>query len=369
MAGDRKINILTVYNNPNSFSFVFPILMNKDGLSERRIKTDIFYSADKRLYECDIIFIDNKFFKRWWQNNRDEDIYRFLQNARSRTGAVLWFDTSDSTGTPQFEVLPYVDGYYKNQILKDKRSYFNSYYRTRIFSDYYYKKFGVSDDIVTGRETALDAEYIDKIDISWNPALNDHGIYGNSYSLPGNVASKLRKYMPLPIRYTADFTKVGRTRNIDIAARLGFSHPRRFVTFHRDMLRKTLKRFKIDTTFINHKGYYEELQNAKISISPFGLGEITYRDFESIICGALLIKPDMSHLATWPDIYREGETYIKCNWDFSDLHEKIDGLMADAIKRNEMAMEAQRTYRYYLFGGGRKDFCDRIDEMLGRYIK
>jgi len=32
-----------------------------------------------------------------------------------------------------------------------------------------------------------------------------------------------------------------------------------------------------------------------------------------------------------------------------------------------MAKEAQRNYRYYLFGGGREDFCDRIDEMIERH--
>ena len=31
-------------------------------------------------------------------------------------------------------------------------------------------------------------------------------------------------------------------------------------------------------------------------MSPFGFGEICYRDFEAMLNGACLIKPDVSHL-------------------------------------------------------------------------
>ncbi len=360
-----NIHVLTIDNNPNSFSFVFPLFINRNALRERGLKVKIFYSIKEGLYDGDVVFIDNKFFKHWWKN--PIDIYNFLKDAKRRTGTVLWFDTSDSTGTPQFEVLPYVDGYYKNQILKDVKLYFNNYYRSRIFSDYYHKKFNISDTVETGRESPLDSQYLDKIHVSWNPGLNDHGLYGNSYSLQGNVASRLRRYSFYNLKYSARFSRVRNKRHVDLAARLGFSHPRNFVIFHREMLKNHLKTFNVDTSFINHISYYKELKDTRISISPFGLGEITYRDFETIICGALLLKPDMDHVDTWPNIYKENETYVKCNWDFSDLHDKVGDLLANPKKLQNIAMEAQRNYRYYLFGAGRYDFCDRINEIVERH--
>ena len=368
MRKETKIHILTVDNNPNSFSFAFPLLINRKGFLERGIKVKIFYLPEKGLYDCDILFVDNKFFKSWWQKEKDEDICRFLEDAKKRVGALLWFDTSDSTGTPQFEILPYVDGYYKNQILKDVKSYRNNYYSARVFADYYHKKYGTTEAMDTGREFPLDPQYIDKIYASWNPGLNDHGLFGNTYSLPGDIAAHLRRYSVNLVKYTSRFIRVKKPRKIDITARLGFDHSRNFVIVHRELLTDKLKKFNVDTKFIDHSSYYKELQNVKLSISPFGLGEISYRDFETVVCGALLIKPDMSHMETWPDIYIDNRTYVSCAWNFSDLEEKIDDLLSNPKKLQDIALEAQRNYRYYLFGAGKIDFCDRIYEIVERHI-
>ena len=53
-------------------------------------------------------------------------------------------------------------------------------------------------------------------------------------------------------------------------------------------------------------------------LSPFGWGEICYRDFEASLGGNLLLKPSMDHIDTWPNIYRE-DCYLKLDWDFSNL--------------------------------------------------
>jgi len=369
MRKETKIHVLTVDNNPNSFSFAFPLLINRKGLLDRGIKVKIFYLLEKGLYDCDILFVDNKFFRPWWRRKENEYIYKFLENSKSKVGAVLWFDTSDSTGTPQFEVLPYVDGYYKNQILKDVKQYCKTYYSTRIYADYYHRKYGTIETTDTGREFPLDPQYINKIHSSWNPGLNDHGLFGNTYSLQGEIAAHLRRYsMHNFVRYTSRFIRVKKPRKVNITARLGFDHSRNFVIVHRKLLMEKLKKFNVDTKFIGHSSYYKELQNVKLSISPFGLGEISYRDFETLVCGALLIKPDMGHMETWPDIYIDNRTYISCAWNFSDLEEKIDDLLSNPKKMQDIAMDAQRNYRYYLFGAGRMDFCDRVYEMIERYI-
>ena len=42
------------------------------------------------------------------------------------------------------------------------------------------------------------------------------------------------------------------------------------------------------------------MRHSRICISPFGYGEICWRDFEAILCGCLVVKPDMSHVETNP---------------------------------------------------------------------
>lgn len=75
--------------------------------------------------------------------------------------------------------------------------------------------------------------------------------------------------------------------------------------------------------------YYNKMYNSKIILSPFGFGELPPRDLESCMLGAVLIRPDVSHVETLPNIYIPYETYIPCKHDFSDLNEKIDYVLSD----------------------------------------
>lgn len=70
--------------------------------------------------------------------------------------------------------------------------------------------------------------------------------------------------------------------------------------------------------------YAEEMLSTKICVSPFGYGEICWRDFEAIAYGCLLFKPDMGHVQAKPDIYKAHETYVPVAWDFGDLREKVE---------------------------------------------
>ena len=80
---------------------------------------------------------------------------------------------------------------------------------------------------------------------------------------------------------------------------------------------------------VNKKEYLNELSLSKLSISPFGFGEICYRDFESILNKCLLLKPNMSHLETYPDFFKERITYIPLNWDLEDTILTIEKCLQD----------------------------------------
>jgi hypothetical protein len=96
---------------------------------------------------------------------------------------------------------------------------------------------------------------------------------------------------------------------------------------------------------VSLEAYYLAMQQAKVVVAPFGYGEIAPRDIEAAAVGAVLIKPDMGHLETTPNIYENGRTYIACRHDFSDLPEKVDGILSDyANVQSELVHTMRRRF-------------------------
>lgn len=98
--------------------------------------------------------------------------------------------------------------------------------------------------------------------------------------------------------------------------------------------------------------YLHELRASKICFSPFGYGEVCWRDFEAVANGAVLLKPDMTHVRTDPDIFVPGETYMPLRWDLGDLDEKVRLLLGDAGLRARLAGNAFAVLHRYAAGGG-----------------
>ena len=71
------------------------------------------------------------------------------------------------------------------------------------------------------------------------------------------------------------------------------------------------------------------------------MGRNGARDFEIFINGSL-IKPDMSHLETYPDFYKPMETFVPTRWDFEDLEDKILDLINDKKKRRDFVKWASK---------------------------
>tara|TARA_A100001011_G_scaffold153903_1_gene162336 strand:+ start:1236 stop:2249 length:1014 start_codon:yes stop_codon:yes gene_type:complete len=75
--------------------------------------------------------------------------------------------------------------------------------------------------------------------------------------------------------------------------------------------------------------FLSTLKKSKIGLSPFGMGELCYRDLEIIQHGCLLIKPDMSKVITKPDFFKPMKTYVPVKPDWSDLNETIEKVLAN----------------------------------------
>ena len=80
--------------------------------------------------------------------------------------------------------------------------------------------------------------------------------------------------------------------------------------------------------------YLKTMHDSKISFSPFGMGEICFRDFECMQFGTIFIKPNQDLVHTIPNIYEDGKTYIGCKYDWSDLEEKIDYVLSNFDELN-----------------------------------
>ena len=104
-----------------------------------------------------------------------------------------------------------------------------------------------------------------------------------------------------------------------------------------DNLPKNLKVITLDNTGqkLPIEQYYDYMRRSKIIIAPFGYGEIAPRDLEAAMFGSVLIKPDMSHVDTIPNIYIPFHTFVPCDWDFSNLQDRIDFILSDWKQNQE----------------------------------
>lgn len=79
---------------------------------------------------------------------------------------------------------------------------------------------------------------------------------------------------------------------------------------------------------LSREEYWDSLRKSVFCVSPWGLGEPCWRDFEGVMCGCVVIKPDTGHVLTSPDKFYSVGT-ISCLADFSNLKTAISGLLLD----------------------------------------
>ena len=85
----------------------------------------------------------------------------------------------------------------------------------------------------------------------------------------------------------------------------------------------------IDGQRIPQEEYHRKMYESKIIMAPLGYGEMAPRDIEATMFGSVLMKPDVSYINSKPFVYEDGETYIACKYDWSDLEEKVDYVLSN----------------------------------------
>ncbi|AKF09422.1 glycosyltransferase [Sandaracinus amylolyticus] len=236
-----------------------------------------------------------------------EPIAGALRSAAPRA-KLVYLDGDDDTGVQWPGLVRHVDLYVKKQVLANRHLYTQGMVGKSHLTDYVARTYGVSfDGTDVAWTTPIRPDLLDRIVVGYNVALDDKIVALARASSPSRDRAA-RRY-DVHCRATVPSDNWLRYLRGDIAPRLA--------SMGRDI------RCLAPTTRVDQAQYYAELRDSKCCVSPFGFGEICWRDFEAILCGALLLKPDMSHLETSPDLFRPGETYVPLRWDYADLEEKV----------------------------------------------
>ena len=313
---------------------------------ESGLKVDVYHHhLDKRLKDADYLLIHSRYFENGWQNlksrnaQNEEELKSYLIEMKKNAGKLIWFDAADSSGSSDFPIIPYVDVFLKKQVLKDKRYYTEQPLKNdlRIWMN------RLKNERPSTPFKPCPTDQLAKIRIGWNIGLNDYRYFG--YKM-----SRLSNYLSYSL-YSTSYKEVTKKRIFDLTFRGTLPQVENSInkiSFQRNKLLKLLPQLNMQIASgptISKANYLKELRNSKLSISPYGWGEICYRDFETFISGALLIKPSMEHLITYPNIYRPQETYIPISWDLSDLEEKLDHLNTNYFDYQQIAVNGQDLYK------------------------
>ena len=217
--------------------------------------------------------------------------------------------------------------YYKKSLFTDLSQFTRPTYGHTNLSEYYGRLYNLQDEVINW---GIPQTVLPKLRLAPN-FLTDPDLSAALRAEPRNTVSQ---------------------KDIDLHARLGgtgaegwYGEMRR----HAARVVDELDGLRVAKwTGVSRRVFEQELLRSKVCFSPFGYGELCWRDIEAIAAGAVLIKPDMSHLRTVPDLYYDGETYIACRWDFADLSEKLKEILADEERRLRLIENARRVARTYL---------------------
>lgn len=356
----HRVHILTTgFVSPNARAFLFPLIVHRRRLEAHGIKLHLINDTKAaNLTNCDVLFVESRVFSPRWSAEGDEAVLADIANLASLT-PVVWFDISDSTGWLQTQVLPLVQRYYKSQLLRDRTLYTHPHYGNRIWSDYYHREFGICDKEPAKSRVVADAAQLEKLAVSWHSGLADYSRFG-----PLRMAFRQRLPIDRLLQYPTSFTAPGGPRPTTIACRMGVDYQRATVAHQRLQIRELLGE-RAAKGKLSRRAYFREMQQTRLVVSPFGFGEITLKDFEAMLCGAVLLKPDMSHMETWPNLFVAGETILTHRWDLSDLTAVIDDALSQPNRLTETAAAAQSAYRTAIATPqGNDAFCQRVRAIV-----
>jgi SAM-dependent methyltransferase len=215
---------------------------------------------------------------------------------------------------------PLVDVYVKKHVLRDRSRYGQPTLGDTNLSDWCGRRYGLSQESV-------------RFEVP--PSLLAKLVVGPTFFMAPYMRADFE---------ARRFPDVSSKRRFDLHARLGGG----FSDGWYGMMRREaieacagLTSLKVtDRCAVGKLQYLRELTQSQLCFSPFGYGEVSWRDYEAIHAGAVLLKPDMSHIETEPDVFIPHQTYVPLAWDLHDLESAAKRVLDSDRERTAMARRA-----------------------------
>ena len=337
--------LLVSQPDPISQSQIFPFHFYKDVLYERWGYEVRELDARSMPDESSNTFkgADVVCFQAWIDQTPEQLQAMVARLRREHPGARLAFLDPCAPADLRFATAigSLVDLYVKKHVLRDRSAYSRPTVGHTNLSDWY------------GRKEGDEAE---QLHFPVPDGFFDRLIVGPSFVTAPYMLPGFRAVSTPPLKHPRPF---------DVHARLGgigsddWYQRMRSEAFARV---RSLEHVRLTPAApINKRAYLRELGQSKICFSPFGYGEVCWRDFEAVFSGALLIKPDMSHIETAPDIFIPNETYVPLRWNFEDLQSVISSALADQTTRLRIVKNAYGAMRGYAISNR---FVDQLDRLF-----
>jgi hypothetical protein len=347
----------------------YPLVFCRNELYDLGVEVRFFGELNRRALDCDALFLASRQVDTVggfpYTRVGIEKRRAMVHELRERTGArLIWFDLRDSGGTPQFEVLPYVDLYCKQMLYKDRDLYRVEHYGGRVFSDYFHRNFNVDDGEVAedGEHAPLPEAYEHKLCVFWDVGASYNRVYAKN-SEPWNLMREVWSFRRARESVVA-FHDPRSQRAINMSVLLTVDrYNRESVSTQRRIAIKIAQDIKDHAILVGRVPrvqFGKALIDSKIVLSCFGNGEICLREHEAWQAGAAVLMPDMSHLEVWPERYIPGQTYMPLEWDLSNLEECYWYLRNNEEARLNLAIEGQRRMMSIFGTESRQQFSTRV---------
>ncbi|MDA3939476.1 MAG: glycosyltransferase [Spirochaetia bacterium] len=333
-----KITVLSIYDRISCFHTLRPFLLYKDqSLFDYTNSIDYCLGPDKNTV---LVMV------RWFLKPDYVDLELMLR-LREKYHRIVFFHDDAGGGIPRAQVLPFVDLFYQKALFLDRSIYLRSLYGKELYSDYSHKEYGIEDPNPVRRQEVLEPDQLNKLRLSWNIGIGQFPKHKHRQRIAVALARlvDLRLvslfHTKIPERaavYQDSFRAIGVHARLGIVSQPSLAHHRQMI------LDSILGDSRFLTGEVGQRQYNRELSQSRIVLSPFGWGELCFRDFEAVLSGSLLLKPDMSHLETWPDVFVDGKTYVGFSWNSEDLLEKANTILENEALRRDIVQNAYNSY-------------------------
>jgi hypothetical protein len=237
-----------------------------------------------------------------------------------------WFSPTDIRFSER--VAPYVSHYVKKALLRDRSAYMVPIEGHTQLTDHFSRRLGTENPPADWR---IDPSVVERLMIG--PAFATSPVLLQGFERP--AAPSAHRPIDLHARIAVQGTPWYRAMRQEAADKVTQSLPDlRVVSGGR----------------VSRRAFLNELRASKLCFSPFGYGELCWRDYEAALCGAVIVKPDMSHIECDPDIFVPFETYIPIRWDLADLEERVREALHTPDRLADIAAAARQRVVDYLAG-------------------